>query len=55
MPSAPDSVLLPAEEVARLRADFPILERTVRDGQALVYLDSGATSQKLDPCARCRA
>ena len=46
MPSAPDSVLLPAEEVARLRADFPILERTVRDGQPLVYLDSGATSQK---------
>ena len=46
MPSASDSVLLPAEEVARLRADFPILGRTVRDGQPLVYLDSGATSQK---------
>jgi len=42
-------VLLPAEQVARLRADFPILERTVRDGQALVYLDSGATSQKPTP------
>ena len=27
-------------------ADFPILSRTVRDGKRLVYLDSGATSQK---------
>lgn len=26
--------------------DFPILKRTVRGGNALVYLDSGATSQK---------
>jgi cysteine desulfurase/selenocysteine lyase len=26
--------------------DFPILGRTVRDGKRLVYLDSGATSQK---------
>jgi cysteine desulfurase/selenocysteine lyase len=26
--------------------DFPILNRTVRDGKRLVYLDSGATSQK---------
>lgn len=34
------------QEVARLRADFPILSRTVRDGAPLVYLDSGATSQK---------
>lgn len=34
------------EEVARIRADFPILARTVRDGASLVYLDSGATSQK---------
>ena len=33
-------------DVARVRADFPILSRTVRDGRALVYLDSGATSQK---------
>jgi cysteine desulfurase/selenocysteine lyase len=29
-----------------IRADFPILARTVRDGRPLVYLDSGATSQK---------
>jgi cysteine desulfurase/selenocysteine lyase len=29
-----------------LRADFPILARTVRGGKPLVYLDSAATSQK---------
>jgi cysteine desulfurase/selenocysteine lyase len=33
-------------DVAALRADFPILARTVRDGRRLMYLDSGATSQK---------
>jgi cysteine desulfurase/selenocysteine lyase len=33
-------------DVARIREDFPILSRTVRDGRRLVYLDSGATSQK---------
>lgn len=33
-------------DVARIRKDFPILERTVRDGKPLVYLDSAATSQK---------
>lgn len=33
-------------DVARIRKDFPILERTVRDGHPLVYLDSAATSQK---------
>ncbi|WP_433700593.1 cysteine desulfurase [Nocardiopsis sp. CA-288880] len=33
-------------DVAALREDFPILSRTVRDGRPLVYLDSGATSQK---------
>ena len=32
--------------VAQIRKDFPIFERTVRDGKRLVYLDSGATSQK---------
>ena len=26
--------------------DFPIFQRTIRDGKRLVYLDSGATSQK---------
>ena len=35
----------PALDVARLRADFPILATTVR-GRPLVYLDNAATSQK---------
>lgn len=29
-----------------VRRDFPLLTRTVRNGKPLVYLDSGATSQK---------
>ena len=33
-------------DVARIRKDFPIFTRTIRDGRKLVYLDSGATSQK---------
>ena len=33
-------------DVAAIRADFPALSRTVRGGRPLVYLDSGATSQK---------
>ncbi|NHT17353.1 SufS family cysteine desulfurase [Cellulomonas sp. IC4_254] len=37
---------LDAAELAAVRADFPLLQRTVRDGRPLVYLDSGATSQK---------
>jgi cysteine desulfurase/selenocysteine lyase len=37
------SALLDTE---RLRQDFPILSRTVRGGRPLIYLDSGATSQK---------
>ncbi|MGW6727001.1 cysteine desulfurase [Nocardia sp. NPDC055029] len=37
---------VPAIDVARIRADFPILNRTVRDGKPLVYLDSGATAQR---------
>ena len=36
----------PAFDVDKVRADFPILSRTVRGGRPLVYLDSGATSQK---------
>ncbi len=35
-----------SEELARVRADFPLLARTVREGRPLVYLDSGATAQK---------
>ena len=34
------------QELAAIRRDFPILSRTVRGGKPLVYLDSGATSQK---------
>jgi cysteine desulfurase / selenocysteine lyase len=34
---------LPVESI---RADFPVLARTVRNGNQLIYLDSGATSQK---------
>jgi cysteine desulfurase / selenocysteine lyase len=33
-------------DVEAIRADFPALARTVRNGNPLVYLDSGATSQK---------
>src|SRR5690606_35737231 len=33
-------------DVAAVRADFPILTRTVRDGKPLVYFDCGATSQR---------
>jgi cysteine desulfurase/selenocysteine lyase len=33
-------------DVARVRKDFPILDREVRPGVPLVYLDNAATSQK---------
>ena len=33
-------------DVDAVRAQFPILARTVRHGNPLVYLDSGATSQR---------
>lgn len=33
-------------DVARIKADFPLLARSVRDNKPLVYLDSAATSQK---------
>ena len=35
-----------AFDAAAIRADFPIFDRKIRDGKRLVYLDSGATSQK---------
>ena len=38
--------MTPALDVDRIRKDFPILQRTVRGERPLVYLDSGATSQK---------
>jgi cysteine desulfurase/selenocysteine lyase len=37
---------LTGAELAAVRADFPLLARTLRDGRPLVYLDSGATAQK---------
>ncbi|PRY17146.1 SufS family cysteine desulfurase [Kineococcus rhizosphaerae] len=48
MTSADHAVLagFSAVELAALRADFPILGRSTRSGKPLVYLDSGATSQK---------
>ncbi|MGF6882352.1 cysteine desulfurase/selenocysteine lyase [Nocardia sp. GAS34] len=44
--TAVSDVAVPALDTGRIRADFPILSRTVRDGKPLVYLDSGATSQR---------
>ncbi|MEE6282977.1 cysteine desulfurase [Georgenia sunbinii] len=43
---ATGSGALSAAELAAVRADFPILQRTTRSGRPLVYLDSAATSQK---------
>ena len=37
---------LTGAELAAVRADFPLLARTLRDGRPLVYLDSAATAQK---------
>lgn len=44
--AGPVGTQLSTTELAAVRADFPLLERTVRGGQTLVYLDSAATSQK---------
>ena len=50
--AAPAPVAAPAAldreplTTATIRADFAILSRTVRGGRPLVYLDSGATSQR---------
>ena len=35
-----------ALDITKIREDFPILSRTVRDGKPLIYLDSRATSQR---------
>jgi cysteine desulfurase/selenocysteine lyase len=37
---------LTTRELDAIRADFPVLSRTVADGEPLVYLDSAATSQR---------
>lgn len=42
----PSGSRLTDAELAAVRADFPLLARTVRGGRPLVYLDSAATSQK---------
>ncbi|HLS12991.1 MAG TPA: aminotransferase class V-fold PLP-dependent enzyme, partial [Beutenbergiaceae bacterium] len=53
MPSVPvtDTAALGADrlsaaELAAVRADFPLLARTVRAGRPLIYLDTAATAQK---------
>ncbi|MGH3726957.1 MAG: cysteine desulfurase [Mycobacterium sp.] len=40
------TVPLDTTRISAIRDDFPILSRTVRGGKPLVYLDSGATSQR---------
>ena len=40
------SVSRPVLDVDAIRADFPILQRVMRSGNRLAYLDSGATSQR---------
>ena len=48
--SAASTAPLSAVEVERLRADFPILQRELgEEKHRLVYLDSGATSQRPTP------
>ena len=39
---------MPALDPQKIRPDFPVLQREVRPGVPLVYLDSAATSQKPD-------
>lgn len=43
--SVPDTALAASYDAQRVRADFPILSRSVR-GKPLVYLDSAASTQK---------
>jgi cysteine desulfurase/selenocysteine lyase len=43
---APGTAAAAVLDIEKIRADFPILSRTVRDGRPLVYLDSGATAQR---------
>ena len=40
------SIELESTDLDRVRADFPIVNRVMRGGKQLAYLDSGATSQK---------
>ena len=43
-PAAGPARSLSAAELAAVRADFPLLGRTVRGDRPLVYLDTAATS-----------
>ena len=45
MSTAAQTLALTAQEVSKIREDFPILKRTVH-GKPLVYLDNAASSQK---------
>jgi cysteine desulfurase/selenocysteine lyase len=49
-PEGPEGIALPRHngrvDPAQLRPDFPILDRGVRGGKKLVYLDNAASSQK---------
>ncbi|MGA2023411.1 MAG: cysteine desulfurase [Steroidobacteraceae bacterium] len=49
--SANPAVLRPRFDVVRVRAEFPILSRTI-NGKPLVYLDSAASSQRPWPVLR---
>ncbi|HEY1491773.1 MAG TPA: cysteine desulfurase [Steroidobacteraceae bacterium] len=51
MAANPQSAPIPAYDVARVRADFPILATRVH-GHPLVYLDSAASSQRPRPVLR---
>ena len=39
-------------DLSKYKKDFPILARKVRGGNRLIYLDSGATSQKPESVLR---
>lgn len=43
-----NAAIIPGLDVYTLRQRFPVLQRTVKDGRPLVYLDNAATAQKPD-------
>ncbi len=47
--SHPDAPLPSRFDIARIRADFPILSTKTTSGKPLIYLDNGATTQKPQP------
>jgi cysteine desulfurase/selenocysteine lyase len=51
-PGMPQFDDVPRYDVAKVRADFPILDRDV-NGHRLVYLDSANTSHKPRRCSTC--